>query len=177
MADNIKNIFLTGAPSSGKTTVIRKIVDKLAHPAQGFHTEEERINGSRVGFMMKTLDGKSAYLAHQDIKSQFHVRRYGVSISNIENISAQSISPDNAHTIIILDEIGKMECFSDVFRKAVMGALDAPNIVIGTIALGGDNFITTIKNRKDIEIIEVTSENRNDLPDSILKRISQLICN
>jgi nucleoside-triphosphatase THEP1 len=36
-----KNIFLTGAPSSGKTTVIKKIITKLPYPAYGFYTEEE----------------------------------------------------------------------------------------------------------------------------------------
>ena len=34
-----KNIFLTGAPSSGKTTVIKKIIAKLPYPANGFYTE------------------------------------------------------------------------------------------------------------------------------------------
>ena len=48
-----KNIFLTGAPSSGKTTVIKKIVRKLDFPACGFYTEEERLDGRRVGFMLK----------------------------------------------------------------------------------------------------------------------------
>ena len=57
-----KNIFLTGAPSSGKTTVIRKIIRGLAHPARGFYTEEEKVGGKRVGFMMNTLDGKRAGL-------------------------------------------------------------------------------------------------------------------
>ena len=72
---NKKNIFLTGAPSSGKTTVIKKIIEKLDHPANGFYTEEERVDGKRVGFLMKTLDGRKGYLAHQDIKSNFHIKK------------------------------------------------------------------------------------------------------
>ena len=44
----IKNIFLTGAPSSGKTTVIKKVISKLKHPANGFYTEEEKREGKRV---------------------------------------------------------------------------------------------------------------------------------
>jgi len=59
-----KNIFLTGAPSSGKTTVIRKVIARLCYPATGFYTEEVRVAGKRVGFMMKTIGGKSGYLAH-----------------------------------------------------------------------------------------------------------------
>lgn len=63
-----KNIFLTGAPSSGKTTVIKKVMQGLRVPANGFYTEEERVQGKRIGFCMHTLSGKTAYLAHQDIR-------------------------------------------------------------------------------------------------------------
>lgn len=173
MNDIKKNIFLTGAPSSGKTTVIKKVIDKLNFPANGFYTEEERIEGKRVGFLMKTLDGRKAYLAHQDILSDFHIRRYGVSIGNIETIAVPSIHPVNRN-VIILDEIGKMECFSEVFKRAAVAALDSSNIVIGTITLGGDDFIAGIKNRKDLELHEVTSENRDFLPELILRMIADL---
>ena len=168
---NKKNIFLTGAPSSGKTTVIKKIIEKLDHPANGFYTEEERVDGKRVGFLMKTLDGRKGYLAHQDIKSDFHIRRYGVSIDNIEHIAVPSITPVKNH-VIILDEIGKMECFSKTFKQAAVNVLDAPNIVIGTITFGGDTFILEVKKREDIEIHEVTVDNRDLLPDLILRKIS-----
>jgi nucleoside-triphosphatase THEP1 len=168
---NKKNIFLTGAPSSGKTTVIEKIIEKLDHPANGFYTEEERVDGKRVGFLMKTLDGRKGYLAHQDIKSDFHIRRYGVSIDNIEHIAVPSITPVKNH-VIILDEIGKMECFSKTFKQAAVNVLDAPNIVIGTITFGGDTFILEVKKREDIEIHEVTVDNRDLLPDLILRKIS-----
>jgi len=172
--NEIKNILLTGAPSSGKTTVIKKIIENLNHPANGFYTVEERVDGKRVGFLMKTIDGKEGYLAHQDIKSDFYIRRYGVSIENIESIAVPSIFPVE-NNIIILDEIGKMECFSMAFKLAATNAIDASNIVIGTITLGGDDFIREIKKRGNVEICEVTEDNRNLLPDIILRKISNIL--
>jgi len=168
-----KNIFLTGAPSSGKTTVIKKVISLLKVPANGFYTEEEKSGGRRVGFLMMTLDGRKGYLAHQDIDSEFHIRRYGVSIENIENIAAPSIKPAD-NNIIILDEIGKMECFSEAFKRTAAEALDSPNIVLGTITCGGGGFIHEVKDRDDIQVMEVTPENRDGLPDEILKRIVAL---
>ena len=170
MINRKNNIFLTGAPSSGKTTIIKKVIGRLDHPSNGFYTEEERVDGKRVGFLMKTLDGKTGYLAHQDIKCNFHIRRYGVSIKNIETIAVPAIAPVN-RDIIILDEIGKMECFSEIFKEAAITALDSDNIVIGTITFGGDDFIQGIKERRDLEIFEVTPDNRDSLPDLILKRL------
>jgi nucleoside-triphosphatase len=169
-----KNILLTGAPSSGKTTIIKKVIEAIGLPANGFYTEEERIGGKRIGFLMKTLDGKSGYLAHQDIRTDMRIRRYGVSIENIETIAVPSITPVNRN-VIVLDEIGKMECFSGVFRQAAIKALDSPNIVIGTITFGGDDFIMGIKKREDIEIHEVTPDNRDSLPDLIKAKIAELL--
>ncbi len=174
MTDMKKNIFLTGAPSSGKTTVIKKALKLLMVPANGFYTEEERVQDRRVGFVLNTLDGQKGYLAHQDIKSNIHIRRYGVSIENIESIAVPSISPGGRGQIIILDEIGKMECFSKIFRQAVLNALDSLSIVIGTITLGGDEFIQSVKSRADIEILEVTPDNRDALPREILRKIEYL---
>lgn len=169
--DHKKNIFLTGAPSSGKTTVIKKVIESLPFSANGFYTEEEKVEGRRVGFMMHTLDGKQGYLAHENIDSDFHIRRYGVSINNIENIAVPAISPfDNQ--IIVLDEIGKMECFSSKFIEAANKALDSPNIVVGTITFGGTDYILQVKERDDIEILEVTLENRDALRSVILEKIS-----
>lgn len=174
MIQKRNNIFLTGAPSSGKTTVIRKVIASLPGPAKGFYTQESKQGDRRVGFMMHTLDGEQGWLAHQDITSDFHIRRYGVSIENIDTLAVPSIAPVK-NAIIILDEIGKMECFSLKFRQAAIAALDSDNIVIGTITLGRDEFILSIKARNDMEIHEVTPENRNSLPELIRQKISTVI--
>ncbi len=168
----IKNIFLTGAPSSGKTTVIKKVIAGLSLPAGGFYTEEEREGDKRQGFIIRTLDGRQGFLARRGIGSPFRIRSYGVSIDTIEKIAVPSIAPKKG-SLIILDEIGKMECFSPAFRKAAVEALDSPNIVIGTITLGGGEFVLGIKKRDDIKIIEVTPDNRDALPEVILKMIGE----
>ena len=149
------------------------MIQGLTLPTNGFYTEEERKNERRIGFLMNTLSGEKGWLAHQDIESKFSIRRYGVSIENIEKLAVPAITPVK-NNIIILDEIGKMECFSPLFKQAALKTLDSPNVVVGTITFGGDEFIQSIKNRDDIEIIEVTMDNRNFLPDMLLEKISYL---
>ena len=125
---------------------------------------------------MHTLDGQNGYLAHQDISSDFKIRRYGVSIDNIDHIAVPALTPVADH-IIILDEIGKMECFSERFRQAASDVLDAPNIVVGSITFGGGggDFIQNVKDRQDVEILEVTLDNRDSLSGKILKKIAGMI--
>lgn len=172
MATLKKNILLTGAPSAGKTTIIKKVIQSLPMRSNGFYTEEQRSNGRRTGFVMHSLDGAKGYLAHETIESPFHIRRYGVSIKNIESIAVPAIAPIDSD-LIILDEIGKMECFSKAFVEATKAALDAPNMVVGTITFGRTGFIQEIKERGDTEIVEVTEKNRDCLPEALLSMIEQ----
>ena len=142
-------------------------------PLNGFYTEEEAEDGRRKGFIMKTLDGRTAYLAHEDILSDCRIRRFGVSIENIDSIAAASIVPAEGR-IIILDEIGKMECFSGRFRLAAVTALDSRNIVVGTITLGGGDFIKRIKEREDVVLIKVTEADRDSLDSLVISKIKRM---
>jgi nucleoside-triphosphatase len=167
----VRNIFLTGPPSSGKTTVIRKVMEQIGGNATGFYTQEIKKRDRRVGFMMKTLDGKEGLLGHEDVRSTYHIRRYGVSIENIESIAVPALTPQSEDMIIVIDEIGKMECFSAKFCEAALNAINAPNRVVGTIAVGGTDFIRSVKERNDITICEVTLHNRDRLPDQLIKML------
>ena len=51
-------ILITGTPGVGKTTLVRKVVEKLAVRLGGFYTEEIREQGIRVGFRLRTMEGK-----------------------------------------------------------------------------------------------------------------------
>jgi hypothetical protein len=58
---------------------------------------------------------------------------------------------------------------------ATTNTIDAPSIVIGTITFDGDDFIREIKEIKDMEISEVTVDNRNLLPDIMRRNISNIL--
>ena len=158
-----KNVFFTGPPRCGKSTLIEIIVQKLSKPTTGFFTREIKEEGQRSGFSITTLDGKKGILAHKRLKSRYRVGKYGVNLEDIDRILVPSMYPKNESEIIVVDEVGKMECFSALFRKKLVQILDSDNIVIGSISLKGDRFMQTIKSRRDVEIIYVTHDNRNEL--------------
>jgi len=91
------------------------------------------------------------------------VGKYGVNINDIDNVAVLAMQTDNEKVLVVIDEIGKMECFSDLFKDAVLRALDSKNPVLGSIALSGGPFITKIRRRDDILLVEVTKDNRDSL--------------
>lgn len=56
-----------------------------------------------------------------------------------------------------------MECFSALFKQTLIKVLDAPNRVVGSIALKGDAFIEAVKKRPDTHLITVSDKNRDFL--------------
>jgi len=174
MCENPKNILLTGPPRCGKSTLIQKLITKIEKPMTGFFTREMREGGRRVGFLIITLDGKQGILAHEASKSEIRVGKYGVNLDSLDQIAASSLIPSKPDQIVILDEIGKMECLSRFFRETLIRVLDSPNTVIGTVAFKGIPFIETIKRRPDVLLVTVNEKNRNSLVDSLSGQISFL---
>jgi len=163
-----KNILLTGLPGCGKSTIIEKIVQRINLGCTGFFTREMREKGRRVGFSIATLDGRRGIMAHMDIRGRYRVGKYGVNLQDIDTIAVPSMVPENDHVVVVIDEVGKMECLSAMFRQTLVRVLDSPNTVVGSIALKGDAFINTIKERPDTRLILVSEKNRDALAEEVL---------
>jgi nucleoside-triphosphatase len=169
------NILLTGHPGVGKTTIIRKIVDKLKLPAGGFYTEEIRENDLRMGFAVATLSGFKGVLAHRNFKSRYKVGQYAVGVYTLNRIGVKEIEMCLMEKkLIVIDEIGKMELLSPQFQAVVEKALNADNPVLGTVTLARHPFAQKIKTRDDVRIIEVTKENRDEVLKTLLKEFKKM---
>ena len=165
-------ILLTGVPGIGKTTIAREVARLLGPDAAGFYTEETREGSKRTGFDIVTLDGRRAALSRANRKSRYRVGRYGVNLQAVDDVAARAIEDAIArNTTIVIDEIGKMELFSREFRESVVKAFDSSSSVLAVIMLKSHPFADSIKRRPGVEIIEVTTSNRDLLPLRILEEL------
>jgi len=158
------NLLLTGPPGVGKTTLVLRVLAGLPPVASGFVTRELRQAGGRVGFAVETLAGERGVLAHVDVRSPHRVGRYRVDLAAFEAVALPAIDPARSGArLIVVDEIGKMECFSARFRELAVAALGADCAVLATVALRGDRFVEGLKARPDVTLLHVTRQNRDDL--------------
>jgi nucleoside-triphosphatase len=168
LSDSI--LFLTGIPGIGKTSVIKKVAASLAdHKIAGFYTEEIRDHNVRQGFALVTFNGDRIVMAHVDSNSAFRVSKYGVDIAAIDRAVRIIMAENTSADLFLIDEIGKMECYSELFVEKVSTVLDSGKPVVATIALKGGGFISAVKNRPGTELWKITKQNRDGMATMVLE--------
>lgn len=174
-------LLLTGEPSVGKTTVLLRIVEALkakGYGTGGMVSREVRSYGTRVGFEILDLNsGRRGWLAHVNQKDGPRIGRYRVNMEDLNSIGVKAIveAVENFDAIVI-DEIGPMELFSERFKEVVKRAVESEKLVIGVVHWKArDRLIDEVKKREDTELIEVTTENRNKIHETVMAKAIELL--
>jgi nucleoside-triphosphatase THEP1 len=170
------NILLTGLPGVGKTTVIKNFVARTTCSCTGFYTGEIRNeNGQRIGFTVTSIDRSvEETFASVNFATSHHVGKYGIDISRFEQVALPTMDISNPDNLIIVDEIGKMELFSNKFKEQLVKCLDSQRVLATITARGGGTFVEKIKVRPDVTLLEITRENREAMVDRLLRECQQL---
>jgi nucleoside-triphosphatase len=151
--------------------VIKKVVELFPGRAAGFYTREVRERGERVGFEIVTLDGKKAWLSHVDFPGPHRVGKYGVSLENLHRVALPALEGAPDIDLVVVDEIGKMECLSAEFVAAMERLCTAPTPLIATVAEKGGGLMARIKEKPGVTLITVTPANRDALPARLIRML------
>ncbi len=176
-----KNVLITGRPGIGKTTAVLKVAEELRRrgfKVGGMVSREERAAGRRVGFVIEDLmTGKTGYLAKVGSGPGPRVGRYTVILSDLESVGVGAIRRAVREAdVVVIDEIGPMELYSEEFKRAVLEALNSPKPVLATIHIRANRYPFTqqILSRRDVRLITLTLSNRDRVPREVAEEVARL---
>ena len=178
MSNHVKlkkiNVLIQAPPRTGKSTLVAKFCSMLeskGYKIGGIQTPEIREKNRRVGFWVLDVNkGTKGILAHIDIKSKFKVSKYGVDTNSFDELAVSAINSaiENCD-VVVIDEIGKMELFSEKFQDIVIKGLNSDKPVIGTMGKINHPFVRFLKSRSDVQVLTIDRGNMEDIYQEICK--------
>jgi nucleoside-triphosphatase len=164
-----KNIFLTGPPGIGKTSIIKRLIKDLTPLiVRGFYKEEIIENNVCKGFRIVTFELHDQILGHLYIEGPHRVGGFGVNIEGFENLVLPQLKITQYVDLFIIDELGQMECLSRKFCEQVKQIINSPVPLIATLAGSEIQNMFRLKSRKDVSLLRVTHRNKNNLWKNVL---------
>jgi len=170
-------LLLAGAPRSGKSTLVRRLVDAFPGNAGGMMVSE--LTGAdrrRCGFELQVVwrgyggalrVAERTTLAQDGLPSGLRVGRYGVNPEALALAVRALDAAMHEGGLVIIDEIGPLQLVSPAFADAVLRCLDGPCHQLGTLAQAQDPFVEQIRARPGVRVLEVTRQNRQHLAEGL----------
>ncbi|MDO5843789.1 MAG: nucleoside-triphosphatase [Methanocorpusculum sp.] len=165
-----RHIFLTGDLQVGKSTIISKVLAETELSLGGFKT---------VGSNYKE-NGESDIIIYPADKSPDE----GYTAAH-RKIRGKEVFPEIFDTrgteflskpaeLIIMDELGFMESDAKIFQSKVLETLNCDISVLGVVRNMRTPFLDKVRENKNVDVIFVTKENREDIFKDVLKKIRAL---
>ncbi|MBE7017379.1 MAG: hypothetical protein E7420_04395 [Ruminococcaceae bacterium] len=154
------NIILTGPKHCGKSTLIKKVINKYTGRISGFISEFDDRSSSCRQLHIRSIIGEENACA-----VKWENGNYTVDFEIFDKFAPGLI--DFNSDLIIIDELGKFEASCENLRRTVEKAFSSSVNLIAVLRLDAPAWINDLKQRSDTIVINVNFDNRESLADDI----------
>ncbi|ADQ15516.1 nucleoside-triphosphatase [Halanaerobium hydrogeniformans] len=194
MAKTLNNYFLTGEKNSGKSSIIKRLLEEIDYYPAGYAVAREVDPLSQKPLVFRLVPALFLKtMGTKNLISDFG-KKNTLTMSHFDNIIASRESIDEEFevfpevfnnygvellrldvAIVIMDELGRFESGAEKFKEKVFSLLDSQKIVLGVLIAESNSFLDQIKERKDTKIFEVQEDNREEIKREIFSVLSQFM--
>lgn len=168
--------LIVGARHVGKSTLIRRVIEKMGRPVCGFETvKEDALETKEDGSPIYIYPAGGAHVRSGDNLVGYCRDKRPTTMTETFDRWAERISAPPAGCIVLLDEIGFMESSSGAFCKAVMRLLDGDVPVIAAVKHNSTPFLDRVKRHPNCRCFHIDEHNRDALLPEVLAFVTEQI--
>ena len=171
------HIFLLGHRNIGKSTVINRTLELLKSRMDfmtgGFRTWRGGADDPHI-YMQPVISG---WEREKYRLASYHVHGHKIDCDPqvFDRVGVCLLNGSRDADLIIMDELGFLERKSYQFQQKVLSVLANSTPVIGVLRLGDILWHNQIKSDPRVNLVEVTSGNRDQLPEDLAALLTPFI--
>lgn len=168
----IRHILITGNAGIGKSTLIKKLLKELQKPVYGFVTLKMAEPGKETWpfYMFPAAQNEAERMCTEENLLGIRGAKKEHRPEVFDTLGVELIRSAEPDGILLMDELGFMESDAERFQSAVLEALHGSIPVIASVKnKPGVPFLDAVRACPGAVIYTVTRENRDMLPDEIIK--------
>lgn len=161
--ESARHLFLTGRKGVGKSTLIRRFLEREGRPVGGFYMlKTDRVFSGRPSVHLlrageDCVPSKENFLFFCGEKSTSAISH------RFDLLGYRALIDTRDVELLIMDELGPHEEDAERFRSAVMDALNGEIPILGVLQQADGSFLREITEHPRVTVLEITPENRESM--------------
>lgn len=162
--------LIVGANGTGKTTLIRRVLQALNRPVTGFETvKEDALADPAKGSPIHIYEaGKPHHPMEENLVGYCRDRRAMPICEGFDRFARQFCPPADPNFVIELDEIGFLESQSLLFCGMILSLLDGSVPILAAVRDKDKPFLHSVRAHPNARCFLLTPENREDVYREVL---------
>lgn len=165
------NILICGDPGVGKSTLIDRLLAADGRPVSGFRTK--KLPPGPDGICEVILFPAAGGPASESVRiGRCRDRILETDPRAFETLGVRLIREACPGTILVMDELGRMESEAPAFQRAVLEALGGPVPVLAAVkSMRNVPFLDRVRESPGSDLYRIDRENRDALAETLLREI------
>ena len=159
-----RHLFLTGEKQVGKSTLLRRLTERITAPGGFLTVRKPQANGN---FAVHMLHPRMDTCCDDNL---LFICGGSIDPRRFDELGCQYLSESRFAPALIMDELGRKEENAITFQETVLRALDGDIPVYGVLQKADSAFLRRIAAYPAVFVVEVTKENRDRLYDELKKK-------
>lgn len=160
------NLFITGLPRTGKTSLLRQCLSQTRLQAGGFAVQRLTENGRTWAFRLLDLS-REPWIGQQEsvdcfpdiaitLKPDGHWQGHP-EVFDTKGVTALEHAHSAGCPLLVMDELGIFERDAFHFQRAVIKALDNQQPVLGVLKPKPAPFLDRVRGHPQVQIVNLTA--------------------